>query len=62
MLFSVARAATEVYNTAASYSKSAANRVDWDKMHGYSKSAFETVSNLTARTKGETESKTKKAE
>lgn len=51
-----------MYNTAASYSKSAADRVDWDTMHGYSKSAFETVSSLTAKTKGETESKTKKAE
>jgi hypothetical protein len=51
-----------VFDTAASYSKSAADRVDWDTMQSYSKNAFERVATLAINSKDKGEKKSTKAE
>jgi hypothetical protein len=51
-----------VFDTAASYSRSAADRVDWDTVQSYSKNALERVTTLATKSKDSVEKKTTKAD
>ncbi|KAF1840565.1 uncharacterized protein K460DRAFT_421503 [Cucurbitaria berberidis CBS 394.84] len=52
------RAATQVWDAAQDYSRSALERVDWDSVQGYTKSALERVSTMTGTAKGKIVEKT----